>query len=184
MVATLSKGCETEKPQLLSTLALAEELKSLQEQVKEALGSKDTSTFESIKSEKAKVAFVLLYAHLLRLPVTSSDLKSVQRELVLQTPLLLGSLLAMSLGHNWLPTSIDIMHLHACFTQAVTPGRSPLLQYPFITEEEIAEAKEKGLPGLVSDLKVKGDTRLKNVETVASHWGKLEVVDAQFRGSY
>ena len=106
----------------------------------------------------------------------------VQRELLLQTPVLLGSLLAMALGHGWLTTTLEVMRLHAYFTQALLPGKSILLQFPMITEDLLKDASDSDMSALVSILKGDKD-RAKSLLSAARHMGKLDVVDAQFKGN-
>jgi hypothetical protein len=105
----------------------------------------------------------------------------VQRELLLQTPVLLGSLLAMALGHGWLTTTLEVMRLHAYFTQALLPGKSMLLQFPMITEDVLKTASDSDMSALVSILKGEKD-RARSLLSAARHMGKLDVVDAQFKG--
>lgn len=113
---------------------------------------------------------------------TCADMLSpVQRELLLQTPVLLGSLLAMALGHGWLTTTVEVMRLHAYFAQALLPGKSQLLQFPMITEDALNDAKGDDVTALASLLQNNKD-RARSLLSAARHMGKLDVVDAQFRG--
>ena len=105
----------------------------------------------------------------------------VQRELLLQTPVLLGSLLSMALGHGWLTTTLEVMRLHAYFTQALLPGKSILLQFPLITEDALRDAKDSDISTLAPLLKGDRD-RARSLLSAARHMGKLDVVDAQFKG--
>ena len=87
----------------------------------------------------------------------------------------------MALGHGWLTTTIETMRLHAYFAQAVLPGKSNLLQFPMITEDALKGAKGDDVTALVSILKGDKD-RAKSLLSAARHMGKLDVVDAQFKG--
>lgn len=176
MVATLAKGAAVEKPSTLKPLkALRTELDALQKEVADLLGASAQGVFERITKDGERGAFILLYAHLARIPISSSVLKEVQKELLFQTPLILNSLLAMSLGHGWLPTSVDVMHLHAYFAQAVAPGQSPLLQYPTIDIETAKKASD--MTNLLKD-----EDRRKVLMAASKHIGKLDVIDTQFKG--
>lgn len=73
---SLSKGLQIERPQLLKPLKTSSELGSLRQKVEEALGAKSASIFKSLNSEGASIAFTLLFAHLLRIPLSSSSLQS------------------------------------------------------------------------------------------------------------
>jgi translocation protein SEC63 len=80
----------------------------------------------------------------------------------------------MALGHNWLPTSIEVMHLHAYFAQAIQPGQSPLLQYPSIDPESLKQGSS--LTDFLQDRE-----QAKGLINASKHIGKLEIVDAQFK---
>lgn len=197
LVTIISKGCENEKPERLGAIKSDAEVSLLTRQVSENLGPSATTTFGNLKSPGSKLAFALLYAHLARIQITSPALRDrkpflhffvlsliyslVQRELLLQTPVLLGSLLSMALGHGWLQTTLEIMRLHAYFTQALLPGKSFLLQFPLITEDALRGAKDADVSALVSLLKSDKD-RARSLLSAARHMGKLDVVDAQFKG--
>ncbi|PVG00556.1 DnaJ-domain-containing protein [Serendipita vermifera] len=180
LIASLSKGCETERSQLVKSLQANKELESLRQKVEESLGASASGIFGSLKSKGSQHSFLLLYAHLLRLSLSNPTLKAAQKELLLQLPVLLNSLLAMSLGHGWLPTSIEIMHLHAYFSQAIEPGKSSLLQFPTITEESVKDIKDDDVTHLLKMLQEDRD-RTKSLLSAASHVGRLDVVDAQFK---
>jgi hypothetical protein len=87
----------------------------------------------------------------------------------------------MSLAHGWLPTSIEIMHLHAYFAQAIEPGKSSLLQFPTITEDSVKDIKDDDVTHLLKILQEDRE-RTKSLLSAASHIGRLDVVDAQFKG--
>ena len=74
--------------------------------------------------------------------------------------------------------------MHAHLTQALIPGdeRLKLAQLPGI---KLSEAKELSLPtmeSVPSTLSEKSDGRVGEVQKALSHWGKLDVVDASFKG--
>jgi hypothetical protein len=87
----------------------------------------------------------------------------------------------MALGHGWLTTTLEVMHLHAYFAQALLPGKSILLQFPMITEDVLENADDSDASALVSILQGDKD-RAKSLLSAARHMGKLDIVDAQFKG--
>jgi translocation protein SEC63 len=107
----------------------------------------------------------------------------VQNDLLLHVPLLLNSLLSMALSHNWLTPTLDVMHLNAYFAQALRPGAPPLLQFPGVTEEDVKENKGKGITELVARLEEQQDQRAVSIRKAMERWGKLEIVDAKFKGT-
>lgn len=113
-------------------------------------------------------------------PLFPADVYLAQRDLLLQTPTLLNSLLAMALGHGWLPTSIEVMHLHAYFAQALLPGKLSLLQYP-VTGEDVNGIKDGDLRSLIVKLETDRSKSF-DLMTADHHIGRLEIVDAQFKG--
>ncbi|KAG8836210.1 secretory subunit [Serendipita sp. 399] len=180
LVSSLSRGLEVEKPQLLKRFKLSDEIRALEQQVHQKLGSAADAIYSNLKSKESKLAFTLLYAHLLRIDIPSASLRSAQRDLILQTPVLLGSILAMALGHGWLPTTIEIMHLHAYFSQALLPGRSNLLQFPVITEDALDGDRSAGL-GKLLELVKDDPSKAKSLLVAVSHISRIDVYDASFK---
>lgn len=88
----------------------------------------------------------------------------------------------MSLSHNWLTPTLDVMHLNASFSQALRPGASPLLQFPGVTEEDVMENKGKGIAELIARLEARHDQRAPSIRKATERWGKLDIVDAKFKG--
>ena len=80
------------------------------------------------------------------------------------------------------------MRLHAYLAQGLNPGQTSLryAQLPGISESESEELVQKYplLADLIFSLEEKADDRVREVKKVASKWGKLDLVDASFRGSY
>ena len=148
---------------------------------------------------------MLLYAHLLRLHVEDSALlkgmcnlfvytkaliklpsPSEQTSVVLQTPFLLNALLQISLGRNWLAPSLAVMRLHAYFTQALPPRKGlELAQLPRIAEDDakVLRSEVDGLGTIVEHLNAKGDGRAEDVKKALDRWGRVELVDAAFKGT-
>lgn len=80
------------------------------------------------------------------------------------------------------------MRLHAYITQALYPGQESLrfAQLPGINQSEAEEfAKEShGFEDLTGSLEEKQDGRLDEIKKVVSRWGKLDLVDASFKGIF
>jgi len=152
-------------------------LHKLQQDVDESLG---TEWREKIDNAVTRRAIVLIYAHLLRLPVEDYALKEEQRRLLLHSPSILTCLLSISLSHNWLVPSLNIMHLHAYLAQALLPGAQPLALFPGVQKEEV-ENTHGDFSHLVKNLEAKGDRRVGTLKKVAERWGHVELVDAQFK---
>ena len=89
----------------------------------------------------------------------------------------------MALSHNWLTPTLEVMHLNASFSQALRPGASPLLQFPGVTEEDVKENKGKGIAELIARLEARHDQRVPSIRKAAERWGKLDIVDAKFKGT-
>ena len=115
-----------------------------------------------------------------------------QNSILLQTPTLLSSLLTTTSSRNWLAPTIYIMQLHAYLVQAIPPlthsvPHHRFAQLPGIRVDEV-ETSIAGHPGelsieeFVSLLEKRGDDRIKEVKKALSTWGRLELVDASFKG--
>ncbi|KAG8935466.1 secretory subunit [Tulasnella sp. 418] len=162
-----------------SKAASGNALGQLEATIKGAVGDLWTTPkgSDNIITRRAKA---LLYAHLLRIPVTDSALAKEQTQLLLQTPAFLNSMLSMALAHNWLTSTIHVMHLHANLAQAVFPGLNPLLQFPDVQMDE-AKTVSGSLAQFLKKLEEKQDPRHEALLQVANRWGKLDCVDAQFK---
>ncbi|THG98612.1 hypothetical protein EW026_g3617 [Hermanssonia centrifuga] len=187
VVGTLGKSFEWERSQLKSKAA---ELDELESRIKAKLGSKwaTLKQFAEVGKEQYETrrrAFILLYAHLLRLSISSSSLRAEQSNILLQTPTLLNSLLNISISRNWLVPTLAVMRLHAYLAQALIPGESSLryAQLPGISESEaeVLSRETNALQDLVQTLEEKGDGRVGEIKKAVSKWGKLEIVDASFK---
>lgn len=78
------------------------------------------------------------------------------------------------------------MHLHAYLAQALLPGEDVLLQFPRVDQEE-ARAVGKlggGVKELIQSLEEKNASQdqVHAVQKAAERWGKLDIIDAQFKG--
>lgn len=107
-------------------------------------------------------------------------------------PTLLNSLLNIALSHNWLTPTLSVMRLHAFIMQALNPVTQPsdtlkFAQLPDFDTQE-AEKLAKSLsedvtfPAFVEELEKRNDPRLSEAKIAAESVGKLEVVDASFKG--
>src|ERR1700761_5630259 len=104
-------------------------------------------------------------------------------------PILLTSLLNITLSRNWLNTSLHVMHLNAYLVQAIKPSTLPvnnLLQYPGIRAEELPvlsadaakwDAEKSRLIYVVERLKRQNDARAEAIAKAGERWGRLEIVD-------
>jgi len=115
----------------------------------------------------------------------TSDLE--QKEVLLQTPLLLNALLNVSIARTWLLPTLATMRLFAAFAQALPPSASErlrLTQLPGISAEDIAAVapKAKDLSDVLHSLEEKNDPRSKDVKKTLEKWGRVEIVEAAFKG--
>ncbi|QRV72321.1 DnaJ domain protein [Ceratobasidium sp. AG-Ba] len=187
LVSILSRGFSTENKatskKVAHSPAVEDDLNGLETEIKAALGSRWSTVAQTAKIPEARRALVLLYAHLLRLPVKNDALKKEQASLVLRAPTLLTSLMTMTLSRNWAASSLQLMHLHAYLAQAILPSpliESPttaLLQYPNVKKEDTVPIRS----GDVSELLSRLDDRASGVRAAAQSAGKLEVIDAKFK---
>jgi translocation protein SEC63 len=130
-------------------------------------------------------SLVLLYAHLLRIPLSNGSLQREQTELLSKLPHMLNALLTVSISRNWLSPTLAVMRLHAYLAQALAPGNERLkfAQLPGIRSEEVRElaVDSEVLEDFVQTLETNGDERIEDVKTAIRTWGRLELVDASFK---
>jgi len=110
-----------------------------------------------------------------------------QKEVVLQTPLLLNALLNVSVARSWLLPTLAVMRLFAAFTQAIPPNASErlrLTQLPGISAEDVEAVapKAKDMSDVLHSLEEKDDPRSKDVKKTLQKWGRVEIVEAVFKG--
>lgn len=106
-----------------------------------------------------------------------------QAHLLLQTPVLLNALLTIATSRNWLAPTLSVMRLHAYLTQAILPGheQSKFAQLPGVKPDE----KTQGAPTVekfVESLEKNKDGRAAEAKHALQGWGRLELVDATFKG--
>lgn len=186
VVRALGQAAEWRKVEVKGAAA-EEELKKLEELIKERLGEGWTDVRSSIpKEETGRIrALTLLHAHLLRLPVNDPTLQAVQARVVLNTPSLLNAYLNISAPRNWLAPMLAAMKLQAYLAQAVAPGLSNaqarVAQLPVDEKDETA-LQASDIAGIAKALKEKGDVHSEDVSKVADRWGRAVIVDAAFKG--
>ncbi|EJF63141.1 translocation protein sec63 [Dichomitus squalens LYAD-421 SS1] len=167
------------------------ELDQLETQIKEQLGAQWTELVKVAEAvpgahDSRRRAFVLLYAHLLRLPVHNSSLQKEQTELLLQTPTLLNSMLNITMSRNWLLPTLAAMRLHAYITQALLPSKADLkaAQLPGIEQSEAAalsKSESTDFSDAVSTLSKSESSELVNAHKALECLGQTEIVDASFK---
>ncbi|KAJ3507822.1 hypothetical protein NLJ89_g6088 [Agrocybe chaxingu] len=180
----------------------AAELDTLEKTITDKLGVKWTEVrrvavdYDGKLYEARRRALVLLYAHLLRLEIKDTRLKKQQKEVLLQTPLLLNALLNVSIVRTWLMPTLTIIRLYAFLAQALPPNASDKMRFtqlPGITTEDVAKFAEKAkersekdgkvrdMSDLLFELEAKEDGRARDVRKAMEKWGRVEIVDAAFK---
>ncbi|PFH46819.1 hypothetical protein AMATHDRAFT_68973 [Amanita thiersii Skay4041] len=212
VVDTLGKSYTWEHPHGSVTKSVgsdAEELKRLEKEI----GLKAENSWKVIGKaikggdEARRRGVILMYAHMLRIEVNSSNLIREQIRVVQQTPLLLNALLNITLSRNWLLPALSVMRLHAYLAQALPPSsyslaRAPSTKDQFTPSEFINPLAPQfaQLPGVSSSeeaddlaphasdfndfvhiLEEKKDSRLLDVKTALKRWGHVDLVDASFK---
>jgi len=189
VVGSLGKTFEWERPSN-KAVKRESELSELENKIKERLGNKwsELSKLAEVmpgEYENRRRAFILLYAHLLRLPLSSSSLRKDQAALLLQTPTLLNSMLNISVTRNWLLPTLSVMRLYAYLAQALPPGQDHLrlAQLPGISADESADLSPRvnAFEDLITSFEKRGDGRVTEIKKAVQKWGKVEIVDAAFK---
>ena len=191
------------------------ELQGLEAKVRERLGEKWGTLVAAAGvrgSKDAKKAFILVSAHLLRIPVRDQSLRDgapnprlecvqptdftsslEQTKLLLQSPQVMSSLLNICLSRNWLTPSLAAVQLSAHLTQAVPPPPKTIKesdkdwlkfsQLPDIDLDEIDKFKDvHGFDGLIQNLESSNDPRAGDVKKAVQNWGNVQIVGSTFRG--
>lgn len=103
-------------------------------------------------------AETLLRAHMCRIPLDSTVL-STSQNLVLDKILILHKgLFSVALSYGYLATQTKILELSAAIVQAVLPGASPLLQLPYVTQEQLANGEHKAASSNLQEFLALDDT--------------------------
>lgn len=154
-------------------------------------------------------ASTLLYAHIFRIPIDNADLRkgtyepinstwqrlmmafiTEQEDILLRTPALLTSLLNIILSRNWLVPALTTMRLHAYLAQALPPSQHvsddlKLAQLPGCNPTEVSSNSDiSSISAFIGKLESNADARVDDVKKAAEKWGKFELVEASFRGSF
>lgn len=96
----------------------------------------------------------------------------------------MSSLLAITISHNWLNTTLHVMHLHSCIVQGLLPGSDELLQLPSASTDVVVKlaGASRGAQ-LVDLLAQRGPPVVNDIRKAAQHTWKLEVFDLYLKGS-
>ncbi|PIL36583.1 transporter [Ganoderma sinense ZZ0214-1] len=186
VTASLGKAFENE----IAKAGKAEsELDKLESQIQERLAAKweelvRLAEFVPGEHDTRRRAFILLYAHFLRVPLQSAALQKEQTALLLQTPALLNSMLNITMSRNWLLPTIAAMRLHAYLTQALLPSKVDLraAQLPGIQQSDAAslcKSESGDFSDAVSSLS--DSSELGNAQKALERLGQTEIVDASFK---
>lgn len=109
----------------------------------------------------------------------------------MRIPALATSLLNVSMSRNWLLPTISLLRLQAYLVQAVHPVQAAeaalLTQLPYVTEDDVVAAAEHvdehDLKAFVEYLQERKDGRTEEVLKSVGRWGRLDLVEASFRGT-
>ena len=212
LVGVLGKGFAKE---LQLNSGSVDELNRLEAKVREGLGEAWAPTVNAAgvrNNAGAKRAFILVSAHLLRIPVVNQSLRngasnsnlqrilqadlvdpSEQTNLLLQSPQVLSSLLNICLSRNWLTPSLAAVQLTAHLTQAVPPPPKTIKesdkdllkfsQLPDIALDEVEKFKDvHDFDRLIQDLESSNDPRVEDVKKAIRNWGSVQIVGSAFKG--
>lgn len=213
VVAALGKAAEWDSVHAKAKAAHLKALDALDTRITRELGEKWAELKAAVlpKGEShagRRQALVLLYAHLLRIPVSDAalqkgapspavrrvrpphltvPLRTEQTRILLRTPALLNALLNVSMSRNWLQPTLATMRLHGYLAQALAPAAAPAVfaQLPHVDGAEVQEIapKAEGMEDFVAALEKRGDGRVGEVKTALKRWGRVELVDASFKGA-
>ncbi len=157
---------------------------------------------DSFKNASIRKALVLLYAHTLRIDSGDKRIEQEKLRYAAKAVQLLNGLMAISLAHNWLETTLLLMQITQCMVQAVPlqdPSAAELLQLPHMTPELVAKLHQSNS---LAKLGVQGFWKIPDAErkavltgagvsaqqydqmvAVTSAWPRIELVDAFFKVS-
>lgn len=170
--------------------------KKLEDQVTTTLfnstGEKlDGKLYSNPQEKFVKRTAVVIYAHLFRIPITDDALLKIKHQIINYARHLANGMQSITLGYNWLNTYLVITTLQQHLVQAVHPALPPLLQLPHVSvkaaeklvkddvirsPEEFNSLTTRQKDSLFPDPKI-----LKEIQAVADHWPKLEVVSSEFK---
>ncbi|KAF6759689.1 translocation protein sec63 [Ephemerocybe angulata] len=193
VVSALGKAYEWELPTpKKNAQALDAELDELDKTISQKVGQQYAEVKRLAKDangdlhESRRRALILIYAHLTRLPIQSPALQTEQRQVILQTPLLLNALLNVSTARNWLVPTLSVMRLNSYLAQALplnAPPRVRLTQLPGVSKADIdaLTPRPREMTEVLSALQEKGDACAGQVQKAIQKWGRVEIVDAVFK---
>ncbi|SPO31465.1 related to SEC63 - ER protein-translocation complex subunit [Ustilago trichophora] len=158
---------------------------------------------DSFKNASVRKALVLLYAHTLRIDSGNKRVEEEKLRYAAKAVQLINGLMAISLAHNWLETTLLLMQFTQCMVQAVPlqdSSSGELHQLPHMTVGLIKKLQEAnslanlGVQGFwkIPDAERKavlikqGGLGVKEYEEmvrVTGMWPRLELVDAFFKVS-
>ncbi|CAO1620499.1 unnamed protein product [Sympodiomycopsis kandeliae] len=214
---------DTPRPRLMALLAIAEEfvdakldnrgnsqkdevaLKEMEDEVRNKLKAYDETwhLIPEFRSESIRKALVLLYAHQFRIESKNSKLNQERYLYAGKAEKLLNGMLQVSLAHNWLDLTNEIMHCIQCFVQAVPiceeASVAELLQLGgmrLTNAKEIVAKTELGRKGIqgfyklddkqrrnLVGVKEVGEKQYDHMTKVAGDWPRIELLDAFFKVS-
>lgn len=175
----------------------SKEAKKLEDQVKTTLfnltGEKLDGKLYGSGEKHVRRTATLLYAHMLRIPISDAALLKLKHTAVNYARHLTTGMQSIALGYNWLSTFLVITTIQQRLIQAIHPALSPLLQLPHIPvklAEKLAKEKSINSPeqyfSLSEEEKLKlfpdiQGTERKRLEAVSEKWPKLELVSSEFK---
>ncbi|KAH9814020.1 Sec63 Brl domain-containing protein [Melampsora americana] len=175
----------------------SKDFQRLEDQVKTALfnltGEKLDGKLYNNGEKYVRRTAILLYAHMLRIPITDTALLKVKHTAVNYARHLTMGMQSIVLGYNWLSTFLVITTIQQRLIQAVHPALSPLLQLPYVSTK-LAEklAKENSITSpeqyfvLSEEEKRKLFPDIQGVEqkrlaAISERWPKLELISSEFK---
>ncbi|TEB29020.1 translocation protein sec63 [Coprinellus micaceus] len=184
VVSALGKAFEWELPATKGAHSDAAELDDLDKSYVEV--KKLARDAQGQLHESRRRALILIYAHLTRTEIKSARLQHEQREVLLQTPLLLNALLNVATARNWLTPTLGIMRLSSYLAQALPPNAPPrvrLTQLPAVSKADLDSItpRPREMTEVLNALEEKGDARVGQVRKALEKWGRIEIVDAAFK---
>lgn len=100
------------------------------------------------------------------------------------------------MARNWLQPTVAVMRLQAYLTQALLPLPSSTsydserklqkyAQLPGLKQEDVRGlgVTGEGIDEIVTALEGRDDGRVADVKKAVGRWGRVEIVDAQFKGA-
>lgn len=151
--------------QIISLLTSAAEFDSIR------IPDADVSDLEKVVQQISRVNFtgrhktveLLLRAHMYRIPLTQTALLEAQALILDKIITLQRGLLSIVQCYGFLDTQMKIFALSPSIVQAVAPGKSPLLQLPFVTERQVERIRNE----FATDVDLQQFVSLKDVERKA-----------------